>query len=127
MSEPKPGEIPDARYHVFKFSDIKRSFTPRGSSTHEHVGARNGTSIAGGVVFFNDAEIPFTLWYDELLICHAVEESFHIVVDNQPRQLAPGDMIWLPAGTSLIYRSKGTATAFWAVTPPDWADRRPAN
>jgi ethanolamine utilization protein EutQ (cupin superfamily) len=127
MSEQKPGEVLDAKYHVFRFSDIKPSFTPRGSSTHEQVGARNGTSIAGGVVFFKDAEIPFTLWYDELLICHAVEESFHIVVDNQPRQLAPGDMIWLPAGTSLIYRSKGTATAFWAVTPPDWADRRPAS
>ncbi|MDQ7249774.1 hypothetical protein [Dongia sedimenti] len=118
-------EPADAKYHVFKFSDIKPNYTPRGSSTHEQVHSRNGASIAGGVVFFKDAEIPFTLWYDELMICFSIEESFAIVVDGQAHALTPGDMIWLPAGTSLIYRSKGTATAFFAVTPADWADRRP--
>jgi ethanolamine utilization protein EutQ (cupin superfamily) len=125
MSMENAGETLDAKYRVFKFADIKPNWTPRGSSTHEQVCARNGAKLAGGVVFFKDAEIPFTIWYDELLICHAVEESFHIVVDNRAHEMTPGDMIWLPARTALIYRSKGTATAFFAVTPADWADKRP--
>jgi ethanolamine utilization protein EutQ len=111
---------------LYKMSELqKKPFTPRGSSTNELMNDETGARIASGVVYFKDSEIPFTLWYDEVLICHAIEESFEIVVEGVSYPMMPGDMMWLPAGTSLIYRSKGTATAFYAVTPADWAKRRP--
>ncbi|GLS36688.1 hypothetical protein GCM10010869_22790 [Mesorhizobium tianshanense] len=111
---------------LYKMADLqKKPFTPRGSSTNEFTSDETGARIASGVVYFKDAEIPFTLWYDEILICHAIEDSFEIVVDDVSYPLTPGDVIWLPAGTSLIYRSKGTATAYYAVTPADWAKHRP--
>ena len=82
--------------------------------------------MAAGTVWFRDCDIPFTLWYDEVWICHSVETSFSIEVDSTDHFMQPGDMIWLPKGTQLRYKSRGTTTGFFAVTPPDWEDLRPA-
>lgn len=110
----------------YRFADLKQApFSPRGSSTNELMNADTGARIASGIVYFKDCDISFTLWYDEVMICHAVEEKFEITVGDVDYQMEPGDMMWLPAGTSLAWRSKGTSTAFFAVTPSDWAKRKP--
>jgi ethanolamine utilization protein EutQ (cupin superfamily) len=110
---------------LFRVAEIKREFTPRGSSTHVFVDDKDKASMAAGVVYFKDSNIDFKLWYDEVMFCLSVEEKFEIVVDGVENDMKPGDMMWLPAGTSLIWRSKGTSAAIFAVTPPDWAARRP--
>ncbi|MER9714098.1 hypothetical protein NKJ13_28360 [Mesorhizobium sp. M0174] len=110
---------------VFKLKDITPSFSPRGSSLHQYFGAEQGASMASGITVFMDAEIHWKLWYDEMLLCLSLEKSFELVVDGIAHELEPGDMMWLPAGTELIYRSVGTTKAVWAVTPPDWEKQRP--
>lgn len=111
---------------VYRIADLEaKVFSPRGASPNEHFNDLDGASMSGGIVYFKDAELPFTLWYDEILFCHAVEESFEIVVGEARHELGPGDTIWLPSGTSLIYRSKGIATVFFAVTPAGWARTPP--
>jgi ethanolamine utilization protein EutQ len=110
----------------YKLSDLKPApFSPRGASTNELMNDDTGARIASGIVYFKDCEIPFTLWYDEVMICHAVEVEFEIIVGDATYPMKPGDMMWLPAGTSLVWRSQGTSTAFFAVTPADWAKRKP--
>ena len=80
---------------LYRMADLKPSpFSPRGASTNELMGADTGARIASGIVYFKSCEIPFTLWYDEVLICHAVEESFEIVVDGVSHPMSPGDMMW---------------------------------
>lgn len=117
---------PSERVAHYKLSDLKPApFSPRGASTNELMNDETGARIASGIVYFRDCEIPFTLWYDEVMICHAVEQTFEIIVDDVPYLMTPGDMMWIPAGTSLVWRSKGTSTAFFAVTPADWAKRKP--
>jgi len=110
---------------IFRISEIEKNFTPRGTSTHVFVDDKDNASMAAGVVYFKDSDVDFKLWYDEVMFCLSVEESFSIVVDGVENFMSPGDMMWLPAGTSLIWRSKGTAAAIFAVTPADWAARRP--
>lgn len=110
----------------YRLSDLKPApFSPRGASTNELMSDETGARIASGIVYFRDCEIPFTLWYDEVMICHAVEVEFEIKVGDAIYPMKPGDMMWIPAGTSLTWRSEGTSTAFFAVTPADWAKRKP--
>lgn len=61
--------------------------------------------------------------YDEVLICHSVKGRFEIEIDGKVQQMQPGDMIWLPEGTSVIYRAVGEAVMFYAVMPVDWMKR----
>lgn len=110
----------------YKYAELKPApFSPGGASTNVLMDDETGARIASGIVHFKDCEIPFTLWYDEVMICHAVEDAFEIEVDGVVHSLQPGDMMWLPAGTPLIYRSRGLSTGFFAVTPADWAKRKP--
>ncbi|WP_395020554.1 hypothetical protein [Dongia sp.] len=111
----------------FSISEIVRKWSPRGSSTHSLINDKDGTSMSAGFVFFKDTDIPFTLWYDEVICCIATEERFSIVVGDQESVFEPGDMMWLPAKTSLTYRSRGMTTALWVVTPPDWEAHRPVS
>ncbi|RWK43426.1 hypothetical protein [Mesorhizobium sp.] len=110
----------------YRLSDLTPApFSPRGASTNELMNADSGARIASGIVYFRDCEIAFALWYDEVMICHAVEEEFEIAVGDAIYPMRAGDMMWIPAGTSLVWRSKGTSMAFFAVTPADWAKNRP--
>lgn len=123
---PVASDRPQEKIAFYKIADlVPVPFSPRGSSTNELMNADTGARIASGIVYFKDCEIPFTLWYDEVMICHAVEEEFEIIVDGTSYPMEPGDMMWIPAGTTLAWRSKGTSTAFFAVTPADWAKRKP--
>lgn len=110
---------------VFRFEDIVPKTTVPGSSLHQHFGAVDGASIAGGITIFKDCDIPWQLWYDEMLVCLSTDGVFEVVIGDKTHQLKSGDMMWLPAGTDLIYRSVGVTNAVWAVTPPDWEKRRP--
>lgn len=114
-----------AEIKVLKFAEIVPKFSPRGSSLHQHFGDKEGASMASGFAIFKDCEIPWKLWYDEMLLCFSADGRFDIVIDNVVHQMVSGDMVWLPAGTDLIYRSAGTTHAVWAVTPPDWDKRQP--
>lgn len=111
---------------LYKLSDLEPApFSPRGASTNTLMDDETGARIASGVVYFKDCDFPFTLWYDEVIICHALEDTFEIEVDDVSYSLKAGDMMWLPANTPLRYRSKGLSTAFFCVTPADWAKRKP--
>ena len=89
------------------------------------MGASTGARLAAGLVTFRDGDFPWTLWYDEVLCCHRVEGAFELEVDGVARPMNPGDMAWIPAGTSLTYRVRGEAVLFYAVTPADWVNGLP--
>ncbi len=111
---------------VFGLADITPRFDENGNSLHQFFGAANGAQMAAGLVMFKDAEMHWTVWYNELIMCHSVEDKFEIVIDNIPHELKPGDIISLPVGSKVIYRSKGTAVAFYAVTPSNWDRYQPS-
>ncbi|WP_225029828.1 cupin domain-containing protein [Xinfangfangia pollutisoli] len=110
-----------------RMADLQKAWSPRGGSTHVQIDDKDDASMAAGTVWFRDCDIPFTLWYDEVWICHSVEHRFSIEIDGQDHVMQPGDMMWLPKGTALRYKSTGTTGGFFVVTPPNWADLRPAS
>ncbi|MDQ2068203.1 AraC family ligand binding domain-containing protein [Xinfangfangia sp. CPCC 101601] len=110
---------------VCRIGDLVKNWSPRGGSTHVQIDDKDGATMAAGTVYFKDCDIPFTLWYDEVWICHSVEGSCSIEVDGKDNFLNPGDMIWLPKDTPLRYKSVGTTCGFFVVTPPNWAELKP--
>jgi ethanolamine utilization protein EutQ (cupin superfamily) len=107
---------------VRRFDSLVPDYGEFGVSLHEQVGTVNQARIAGGVMFYRDCEVPWTLWYDEVVFCHAVSGKYEIEMGGVAQELRPGDVMWLPSGASVIYRCKGEATVFYAVTPVNWLD-----
>lgn len=111
---------------LFKIADLEIAYSERGSFLSEYVDKRDSEHFAAGVASFRDADIPFRIWYDEVITCLTTENGLEIVIDGTVHRLSAGDAIWIPKDTDLVYRSVGTSVFFYAVSPADWKERRPA-
>ena len=86
----------------------------------EVIGAGDGTELGAGFARFRDADIPWTVKYDEVIL--VLEGEVEIDTTDGTFRAGPCDCIWLPDGTELRYRSK-SALVFYAITPVNWSER----
>ncbi|MEO0328853.1 MAG: ethanolamine utilization protein EutQ [Pseudomonadota bacterium] len=83
-------------------------------------GADDGTKLGAGYVRLENAEIPWTIRYDEVIL--VLEGEITIRTDNGDLTAVSGETIWLPADTALTYVAK-SALVFYAIQPSDWNAR----
>ncbi len=82
-------------------------------------GPDDGTALGTGMVRMQDAEIPWTIKYDEVVL--VLEGQLTIRTTEGDLTAGPHDSIWLSAGTELTYISK-SALLFYAIHPANWAE-----
>lgn len=87
----------------------------------EVTGSGDNTSLGTGFARFTDAEIPWTVRYDEVLL--VLEGQVTVRTPNGDLVAGPMDCIWLPNGTDLTYIST-SALVFYAIQPANWAEGR---
>ena len=81
-------------------------------------GPDDGTALGTGYVRMQNAEIPWTIKYDEIVL--VLDGALTIrTADGDLTAEAP-DCIWLPAGTELSYVAED-ALVFYAIHPANWA------
>lgn len=87
------------------------------------IGVVTGTEGEGelgtGFARMEDAVIPWTVKYDEVLF--VVEGEIAIETANANLVAREKDCIWLPKGTELVYRAQ-KALVFYAIHPWNWAE-----
>jgi len=83
-------------------------------------GAEDGSKLGAGLVRMTKSSIPWTIKYDEFIL--VLEGTFTVVTDNDELVANAMDAMWLPAGTSLTYKSD-KALLLYAIHPTDWATR----
>ena len=77
-------------------------------STSETLGAGIGIFDAG-------CQVPWTVTYDEVLFVH--QGHFKLRVGDDVFNAGPGDVLWIPAHTELVYDAPKAVTFFYAVYP----------
>ena len=80
-------------------------------------GSADGSELGTGWGRFNNARIPWTIRYDEVLTVFEGELFMH--TGGVVHQLGPRDCIWLPSGTELVYEASHALVHF-AIHPADW-------
>lgn len=79
--------------------------------------------LGAGIEILDKVSIEWTVTYDEVLFIH--EGEMTIATGGERWQCEPGDIVWLPKGTTLSYdASKGRCAYFYALYPVDWAKRQ---
>jgi ethanolamine utilization protein EutQ len=82
------------------------------------VNVGNSSTLGGGIgVFGAGLNMEWTVTYDEILFIH--DGQFELQVGDVKYQAGPGDVLWIPAGTALIYQAEKDVTFFYAVSPVD--------
>jgi ethanolamine utilization protein EutQ len=80
------------------------------------VGERDGAPFGFGFARMTGAEIPWTITYDEVLL--VISGVIRIRIGRKVLAAGPGDSVWLPAGTALVYEAQDCLVAY-AVHPLD--------
>jgi len=83
-------------------------------------GTEDGSKLGAGLVRLTNAQIPWTVRYDEIIL--VLEGTFTVRTDDDILTAQPLDTIWLPAGTKLTYEAE-EALLFYAIHPADWASQ----
>lgn len=110
------------------FSAADRAWTAAKTATGNTTIARlinrsNSDHIGAGIEVLENVSISWTVTYDEVLFIH--EGEMTIETNGERWTCRPGDIVWLPNGTTLTYdSSSGRCAYFYALYPVDWAKRQ---
>ena len=110
-----------ARACIMPFKDL--TFAPRFefgdmAQVTEVTGTSLGSRLGSGFGHFENAEIPWTVQYDEVLL--VLEGQLKVRLKDSDMSAGPRDCVWLPKGTSVTYIAED-ALVFYAIEPANWA------
>ena len=83
----------------------------------EVAGLADRSELSGGFARFKDANIPWQVKYDELIV--VLEGALAVRTPVGTLEAGPRDTLWLPAGTSVTYVSRD-ALVFYSLHPASW-------
>ncbi len=105
-----------ARFKELRFQP--RFAYPEMAEVVEVAGLADRSELSGGFARFSNAEIPWHVKYDELIL--VLSGQFAVETPEGRLEAGPMDTIWLPAGTKVTYASKD-ALVFYSLHPAGWA------
>jgi ethanolamine utilization protein EutQ len=113
-----PGKRP-----VLLVDHAQLDYTQRGGPPGEAWVARAVTDevsphIGIGFARWEGAQVAWTVLYDELIF--VIEGCLELQADGQPYRITPGQLMWIPEGTGLVYG--GHALFGYVVRPANWKE-----
>lgn len=99
------------------FRKDKAQFEPgaKGIAAHGLINAGFSKQMGAGVGVFEKCNVEWTLDYDEVLFI--IHGKLRLHVAENIYQAGAGDVLWIPAGTAIVYEAKVRTTFFYAVSP----------
>ena len=115
--------MPEPRVFHRAEMTLKPAVTPSGTTSIARVvDASISQHMGGGIEYLEDATIEWTVTYDEILFI--LEGRLTVEFADERHECEVGDIVWLPAGTSLKYIARKRVAYFYALYPVDWAARQ---
>ena len=78
----------------------------------------HGSPVAGGIMSFRKGSFPWALNYDE--IEYVIEGELHIGTSQGTVIGLPGDVLYVPKGTSITFGTPEWAKFFYVTYPAEW-------
>ncbi len=71
--------------------------------------------LGAGIGILLDCRMEWTVTYDEVLFI--LEGNFRLETKDSTFHAGPGDTLWIPEGTWIVYKADAPVTFFYAVAP----------
>jgi len=71
--------------------------------------------LGAGIGVFEDCSIPWHIKYDEVI--YILDGQFTLRVGNKKFEAGPGDVLWVPRDTEIVYEARERVTFYYAVLP----------
>ena len=98
------------------FRKVDQVFTPtNGGAVLGLVNSSYSQGLGGGIGTFEDVRSEWTVTYDEILFI--LDGTLTLGVGDEDYVAGPGDTLWIPKDTALVYKADAKVTFFFAVCP----------
>ncbi len=87
-------------------------------TTVDAISADNGSPMAAGYMTITKGEFPWTLDYDEVQI--VLEGELHLGGDGGGKVGRPGDILYVPKGSSITFGTPTWAKFIYVTFPANW-------
>lgn len=84
------------------------------------VGPDLSKTMGAGIATFDGCSIEWTVLYDEMIV--VIEGLFRLRAGKQVIEGGPGDVIWIPEKTAIVYEGEKSVVCY-ALYPVDWRRR----
>lgn len=82
--------------------------------------SRDGAPMTAGIMSWARADsFPWKLDYDEVDL--VLEGVLHITIDGRTLEGKPGDVFYIPKGSSIVFGTPWRTKVFYVTYPADWA------
>jgi ethanolamine utilization protein EutQ len=71
-----------------------------------------------GIMEMDRSSFPWTLNYDE--VDYVIQGSLEIVIDGRTIKAGTGEVVFIPAGSSIEFKAPGFCRFFYVVYPANW-------
>jgi len=71
--------------------------------------------LGAGIGVIEDCSIPRHITYDEVI--YILEGQFTLQVGDKIFEAGPGDVLWVPRNTDIVYIAQERVTFFYSVLP----------
>jgi len=87
----------------------------KGMKTIGLVNVSFSDKLGAGIGVFEDCSIPWHITYDEVI--YILEGQFTLKVGDKIFEAGPGDVLWVPRNTDIVYIAQKRVTFFYSVLP----------
>ena len=105
--------MPDVK--LFRKADQDLTPADNGVAVRGLVNTAFSGRLGAGIGVFEDCAMEWTVTYDEVLFI--LEGQFRLETDTGTFHAGPGDTLWIPEGTRIVYAADAPVTFFYAVAP----------
>lgn len=81
--------------------------------------AKHGSPMAAGFMSLHKGSFPWTLTYAEIQF--VIEGELHLITDKGTKIGKPGDVLYIPKGTSITFSTPQWAKFFYVTYPAEWS------
>ena len=89
--------------------------------THDLFALEQSPRLGAGLMEMEDTTFPWTLNYDEM--DYVIDGELSILIGGEKITAGPGEVIYIPKGTSIQFSVSGKARFLYFVYPADWQNQ----
>ncbi len=100
---------------LFRKDEAQFTPGPSGIAAHGLINAGFSKQLGAGVGVFEKCSVEWTPDYDEVLFI--IDGKLRLHVAEKIYEVGAGDVLWIPAGTAIVYEATICTPFFYAVSP----------